>query len=521
MRPDPLIKGRSLWLLGGVWLASAILAVPLLQFPLIHDDQALFRLVGSVLAQGGQLYRDIWDVKQPGIFWFYWLGESIRGGATASGVHLLFIAWLGATGVLASVVAALALPGRRLWMLAPLLTIPFYSLRVNVYTTAQLEALVSLPILVAMACVMAAHDGRLRIGAAFLISGVMIGIVAVFKMLLAVIPAAMVAVALVGLLRARGGQAFWKGAMAAAAGTVAVLAVVIAGFAMAGTLDIFFWTLLVYPPAALEQVTMAPLSRAWISIIAIGSTTVLLLPAAAVGLRAISTPGTTQPVGRAALLCATWLAVSVIVILAQRMSWHTYHFAMLAWPVGMLAVLGIGKAWCDARRAGAYPAAYMLLGIALLGLGVNFARHITRDNTVTQALIEHQRLERLPSLKRSLDTGSCRSAFVFGGPGLLLAGGLVPVAELTGQLAPYLLPQQWPRLEQVLQERVPAYLYVGFEYEAVIQRRSPHLWQWIAGHYRLLDTEDYGHGGRWMVREQGTTGPCPAAIPVAGTRQLP
>lgn len=512
MQRERLFGTRPLLTLGGVWLASMILALPLLQLPLIHDDQALFRLVGSVLAEGGRLYRDIWDVKQPGIFWFYWLGESIRGGATGSGVHALFIAWLGATGVLAAVVTALALPGRRLWMLAPLLTIPFYTLRVNVYTTAQLEALMPLPILVVVACVTAAFDDRLRAGPAYLISGLMIGVVAIFKMLLAAIPAAVALVALLGLWRARGSRAFRVGATGLVAGTAAVLGGVIAGFAMAGTLDIFLWTLLIYPPAALGQVTMAPLSRAWLSIVAISSTTALLLPAAAAGVQAVRVPGLSQPVGRVALLCMTWPLVNVLVIVAQRMSWHTYHFAMLSWPLGILAVLGIGTALSRRRKAGAY----LLLALSLLGLGVNGARSVTRDDTVTLALLERQRLERLPALKHSLDTGTCRSAFVFGGPGLLLAGGLRPVAEFTGQLAPYLLPEQWPRLEQVLQERLPAYLYVDAQYEAVIQRRSPLLWRWIPEHYRQLDTDD--HGGRWLIRAQGAAGPCPDALSSVGRR---
>lgn len=41
-------------------------------------DQALFAINARVLNDGGALYRDAWDVKQPGIYLFYWLG----GGTT-------------------------------------------------------------------------------------------------------------------------------------------------------------------------------------------------------------------------------------------------------------------------------------------------------------------------------------------------------------------------------------------------------------------------------------------------------
>lgn len=34
-------------------------------------DSAAYSYVAQVLQQGGVLYRDIWDNKQPGIYWFY------------------------------------------------------------------------------------------------------------------------------------------------------------------------------------------------------------------------------------------------------------------------------------------------------------------------------------------------------------------------------------------------------------------------------------------------------------------
>lgn len=508
MRPDSLFGGRALPRLLLLWLVGCALALPILSMPLVHDDQALFRLIGRSLASGSHLYRDIWDVKQPGIFWFYWLGEAIHPTVTSGGVHWLFVLWLGATGVAAATVVALALPGSRAWMLAPFLTIPFYSLRADVFAVAQLEALVPLPILVTIACIAAAAAGRLRMGTGFFVSGLMVGVVAVFKLMLASIPAAIALVALAGLYRRLERGDFVASVLALATGTMLVCTIVMVLFAASGSLDIFMWTQFGYPTAALDNLDMASYTRLKLSILNVSTTAILLIPAALIGAGSVFNPGARQPSGRVALMLVTWLLVNLAAVLAQRMSWHAYHFAMLAWPIGVLATIGIG-------RALSYPRRYLglaVLALAVLGLAVNGVRYLKRDDSVQQAIIDHHDTRALPALTASLATPGCRSAIVFGSPDRLLVNGLVPVGILTGQLAPYLLPHQWPALEQMLQQRLPAYLYLEDRYQQIIERRSTTLAKWIPAHYRLLQED--ASGGRWLIRQEGLSGACPDVFTV-------
>lgn len=35
-------------------------------------DQALFLYFAQAIDHGEKLYVDVWDMKQPGVFWFYW-----------------------------------------------------------------------------------------------------------------------------------------------------------------------------------------------------------------------------------------------------------------------------------------------------------------------------------------------------------------------------------------------------------------------------------------------------------------
>jgi len=62
-------------LLSRALLALAVLfvvvrALPILSFPM-GRDQATYLVVGKGLLEGKQLYRDLWDIKPPGIFIVY------------------------------------------------------------------------------------------------------------------------------------------------------------------------------------------------------------------------------------------------------------------------------------------------------------------------------------------------------------------------------------------------------------------------------------------------------------------
>src|SRR5437773_10929315 len=54
-----------------VALAFVVLrALPNLTYPM-GNDQATYGLIGDALLHGQKLYRDVWDMKPPGIFWTY------------------------------------------------------------------------------------------------------------------------------------------------------------------------------------------------------------------------------------------------------------------------------------------------------------------------------------------------------------------------------------------------------------------------------------------------------------------
>ena len=75
-------------------LVVAIAGAPHLPTPL-HGDAVLYQSGARTLAEGGALYRDFWDLKQPGIYIFHWIAGALFGFGEV-GLHalelLLFLA---------------------------------------------------------------------------------------------------------------------------------------------------------------------------------------------------------------------------------------------------------------------------------------------------------------------------------------------------------------------------------------------------------------------------------------------
>ena len=69
-----ILIGLDFLALGAVVIAGLVnLAYP------FAGDQALFTLGGRALAEGAVLYRDFWELKQPGILYFYFLAGQMFG----------------------------------------------------------------------------------------------------------------------------------------------------------------------------------------------------------------------------------------------------------------------------------------------------------------------------------------------------------------------------------------------------------------------------------------------------------
>ena len=73
---------------------GAILLLGLARLPApFTGDQALNMLMGKVIADGGAPYVDLWDLKHPGIFFFFAAG-GLLFGFNEVGIHLFELLWM-------------------------------------------------------------------------------------------------------------------------------------------------------------------------------------------------------------------------------------------------------------------------------------------------------------------------------------------------------------------------------------------------------------------------------------------
>ncbi|MGE0315499.1 MAG: hypothetical protein AB7P21_28105 [Lautropia sp.] len=502
----------------GVWLACFAASLLLFRIPLLGDDQALFGIGAQILRDGGVLYRDFWDVKQPGIYWFNQAALALPG---AGGRHWLLVVWLATTGLASAVLAAIAAPYTGAWLFAPLLTLGTCLLVSDPSNIGQLETLVPLPITGVIVCVLGVAARRIPLRGGWLAAGVLTGVTALFKLILASIPATILLIALARLGFQRGARATALAFAMALLGAALVAAATIAPFAAAGALEPMLWTQFAWPVQALGAIGHAPVSRLLDAAAWFAGAVALMLPAAWVGLRGTlarrmrrrdapppspqGDPGSPASLGLAdrdlpirslAGAClAAWLLVDLAAIAAQQLSWHAYHFTLLIWPIGMLAALGAGQA---IQRRGSRVALWVLV----LALAVNLLRFGYRQWAPPEPPIEPRHyVAKLPALAAQLARSPCRTAIVFGSPALLLATGLSPAGALTGQLAPILLPVQWRQLEDTIRDTRPGYLYLHAGAPMLIGAKRQALERLIERDYRVLATD--AMRGVWMVPVTG------------------
>lgn len=111
-------------------------------------DQALFTVYSRQLTEGAVLYRDLFDVKQPGIFLFYAAG-GLLFGFTEIGIHLFELVYWLAFSAFALVTLRSYFSIRWAPPLVPIFTVAVYYFGAGLLDIGQIEILVAFPILLA------------------------------------------------------------------------------------------------------------------------------------------------------------------------------------------------------------------------------------------------------------------------------------------------------------------------------------------------------------------------------------
>ena len=481
---------RSALPTGLALLPVALLALMHLAYP-FDDDQGLFAWGGRAIAHGARLYTDFWDLKQPGIYWYYALGGSLFGFDEV-GIHLFDLVW---TLVLAAVLHGIArarLRPRLLAVLTPLLCLgPFFAKAEPIHF-GQIEIIVVLPITLVLALLLRVRAGERASRASFAAVGALVVLIAVFKLMLAAIPAAMLAMVVAGGWRA-GPRALLREAVAPAlAGALALALPVLAWLWYAGILAPTLWVAFTYPPQALAEYAWQPAWRLADSAGWFASAERFLLPLILLG----AWRELWQRRSRFGVLLAVWLVVGLAAVLAQVLSWWQYHFDLFFVPCGLFAASGLRTlaSLCARRMRPQRTVALGAATVVALAVAVSIAHKLQRDWLVGPTPLQDRmawmirvepRMGAVADAAALLARPGARAGTIanLGDPRIFLYARRPALLALNG--SGYMLAEQWREAARLLERERPAWIYLGPDTRYIWSHGGDAVERVVETHYRL------------------------------------
>ena len=505
----------SLPLMELVWYGiafSIVLALGLanLFYP-FGSDQAVFLMGAKAMDQGATLYVDYWDNKQPGLYYFYYIGGRLFG-FTEYGIHLFELLWLLAFSIILMLTLRNAFQARWLSALVPVATIGVYYATAGEHELTQLEILSAFPIYLSAWCVVKGCQSKHEASIFFVFSGLFAGIAVIFKLLLAPIFVVMWLVATAYLVRERGQFGFslilriW---LKIAVGVIIPLLIIVAMFRYQNALENMLWTAFTYPPLALE--TSPPASKSRLVTAAAFFISYFAPWALFAGIAVVAWFSQRGSLLKAMMLA--WLVVAAILFLIQKFSWWQYHMLLFFVPAGILAVYGIDLITRYFSRASGSSKNHAMICSALIAIPLcasltgpflKKAQPLLSKTLISGRSIQVYQWEVSENYKplwlgtRFLNRPGAQ-------PGPIYSFGSAMVYEFTGRKSAhktagssweYYLPEQLEDIMQTLEQKRVPYVFVDSRDYKIYDLR-PEVTDYLMLHYKRLKMDE---SGTWFER---------------------
>jgi hypothetical protein len=497
---------------------SVIALLGLLRLPEpFHGDQALFTLSSSLWAEGGKLYEDFWDLKQPAIHAFYLVGGSLFG-FTEVGIHMFEVLYMLGFSIILIVTMRRYLTNAWVACLAPLFTVGCYFALSGSWHLTQIEGLVGVPIFIGIWLASSFSETEELKPFRFFLSGLMGGVVLCFKILYAPIVGFSWIVALLAahyVQKQTWGRVFSRVFVPIVLGLATPVALTVAYFASEGTLDLLYWISFIYPPQVVGEIRPSPhrlLAAVKWFIAGFGS----LLPLAFIGAYGSLRRG----LNILALNLVGWVALGLGAIVAQTVSWWEYHMLLLIPPVGLLAARGVDLIWGQVTLQGLRPST-RIDRFAAVALGVLvFASPVVSASTSAiklanngfalgsddlrsyQSEVSHAYAQVFQEVEFLQDPQSLPgNIYVFGNPIFQFKSGRRQAIAMNGWSFDILLLSQWEEVVQDLQESPPPYIFVERGQWNLIDRRFPETREFLDRNYAVLRDSPVG---TWYIAPEAS-----------------
>jgi hypothetical protein len=505
----------------GETIAFAIVATILLLigwsrfFDPFVGDQALFLIGAEKLQAGGVLYRDFWDIKQPGVFTFFLLGGRMFGFSQV-GEHVADLVWqIAFAFALVLGLRASFAPMRLVAAFAPIAVIGSYYAGSSCWHLLQVEELAGLPLFCSAWLMMEAlRRSSKRLA---LVAGIVGGVALSLKLIFLIVLVGILAAVLL-TVRAASRETQRLMLLQFVLG-VSVPIACIAGYSVLHateattfrttfviSIEILYTPAMHAPAARLADSAMRFLLyfRGIILLGIIGLFTVDRTSAPAKAWRAI---------------CVTWVACDLVVIAIQISSWWQYHFLLLIPPVGILATFGLGFLIRNGMRS--YPAAFASLAIGGIVSYVAVPLPQGAIGTILRVAAERpfeseRALERYRLATNSeyadafADSSHLRNrapgttVYVFGDPLIYVDSNTAQAIAMNSWAIQLFTPALWKQTVAELSRTKPDFVFV-------FDRFADHLRTNDGGAAMNLLSRDYAptqhtRDGEWFVRRVNEAG---------------
>ena len=478
-------------------------------FEPFSGDQALFLVAAEKLHAGGVLYRDFWDIKQPGIFAFFVAGGSLFG-FTQIGAHATDVVWQVAFSI--AIVFALrdALDDARWAAFGPIAVVGAYFAGSSPWHLLQVEELAGLPLFCTAWCAIAALRNARHRRSLAIASGIAAGIAILLKLLFVGIAVAVTLAALAiyhRRLTARSTVEFVAAWCIGASVPIAAFAAYAIAFGIARDVVQTFFVL---PFELVASPAHAPIARLTDSALRFVLYFRGIIFLALVGFFVHDAGTRTWRI-----VSVVWLVVATITIVVQSDSWWQYQFLLLLPPVGVLATCAlaaiarrvwssglVGFAWLGLCGVAAYVAVPLPQG------AIDDAIRVARERPYASAeRLERYRERSSPEYAQARRdaaflraTNDRSDVYVFGNPLLYVLGDRGQAVAMNGWALQLYTPPMWDRLNAELRSSRPAAVFVLGQYaDGMLVRDAPATAALLARDYATaMTTAD----GTWLrIRE--------------------